>query len=149
EESIKALVKHMLHSQRTRMSVEDYMAVCSKYPPAVWQEIKARPAQLDVSVEIVSGTGQLAERGKQEAMELWNNGQGPLSGDTLLERFGEDPKVESQNQVAAAERTAKAQRAIQAVAGVLQAAPTVGAPNNAPVPPAPVDQPAPDLAPAA
>lgn len=115
EESLQYLARLMHHSIQTRLSVDDLAERSSKYPRYVWQAIRDRWKKIDVdiSVEIVSGSGQLRERSKQDAIALYANGAGPLSKTTLLERFGEDPKLELQNKISEAQEEAKAASQLQ------------------------------------
>jgi hypothetical protein len=135
EEGIQYLARLMLHTINTRLSIDDLTRMCSKYPRHVWAAIRERRkgVDTDITVEIVSGSGQLREKGKQDAMVLWSGGKGPLSETTLLERFGEDPKLELQNKVTEAQDKAKAASQIQQVAPALLPPPGPGAPPGAPV----------------
>jgi hypothetical protein len=91
---IQRLTRLMLHSLVTRLGVAQISRIVSQYPAHILQAIHDRAARLewDVQVLISSGTGQLRQAHKQEAM--LQRQAGAISLQTLREKLGVDHRIE-------------------------------------------------------
>lgn len=108
EHYLKHLCGLMLDTIRFEFTSEDCLRYSDKYPPAIVDALYSRGkiTELDISVEISSGSGQAKSAETNNLMAARQAGV-PVSNETLLERFRLDPKAEQQKvKVEAAEQQA-------------------------------------------
>lgn len=97
EHWLKWVAKLMVHSIVNRMGPADWRRYCSKYPPQALAALHAKAKQLDVdiAVEIKSGSGSTKKQQAQNVMSARTAGV-PVSPQTSLENLGLDADAELQ-----------------------------------------------------
>jgi hypothetical protein len=97
EEMLKSLVHLMVPMLVYRMTAEDWGRYVSKYPVHVLYALKekAKLLDVDISVEISSGTGLRKQMDQASDLQLYDRKL--LSPITVLEGANKNPKVEMQN----------------------------------------------------